>query len=134
METANFMNSFRGSHELCVALQLCMACDLSRNTCHSLKNIKKINSFKNNINLKVIFLLTHKCVIDVGKIKTFICIHSIMRNWPKMYLKYTRTYYRSNFFFSFQTTIITQTQINKFSLIKNKFTAYRYTFQLQGNQ
>lgn len=88
METANFMNSFCGSNEMCIALQLCMACDLSSKLVFLFKTVTEKNSLKYNIYLKMIFLLTHKCVVDVGKIKAFICIHSIMWYRPKIYFKF----------------------------------------------
>lgn len=101
METANFMNSFSGSYELCIALKLCMACDLNSKFVFQFKTVTKKNSLKYNIYLKMIFLLTYKCVVDVGKIKAFICIHSIMRYWPKIYFKYI-----NDIFLSFLATII----------------------------
>lgn len=87
MKAANFVNAFRGSHELRVALELCMTRDLDGKNrywkCRINNDDRRTHVRVRPTYLKMIFLLTYECVVDVGKVETFIGVHSIMRHRPE---------------------------------------------------
>lgn len=57
VEAGDLLETFVSLHKLCVAQQLDMACYL-----------------------EVVLLLADKSIIRIRKVKTFICIHPVMRN------------------------------------------------------